>query len=250
MKRIDIKGLTNKSTLFSILGVVIITSSIIANTALSAPNSEAKDVNVVNIPSVIVANTPTVNLSEGSKVNVVGLADVNIKNKPTVYLESGTIVNVGNQETSPIPVRIIDSSVIIEDPAKQPFVFNDFKEELGTNVTTFNVEVPSGKRLVIEQVSVDAKTYYGGFSSYNSQDMYVVVTAQTLGKSSRYTIAGTTMLYVFEPERYGESIASSQMRLYADPETIVSITIYHSDEDNRGRHTYDASLSGYLVNMT
>ena len=108
----------------------------------NGPTSQTQNVNVVNTPGVNAQQSGTWN------VGINGTPSVNVANLPTTQ-----VVQVGNQPNNPVFVRDVDN------PTRQLFIgstgtlINDGQSVGITNITI----VPTGKVLVLEQISVDAR---------------------------------------------------------------------------------------------
>lgn len=219
------RSLTALTGVVILVGIATITRPLTgrgaSGTGSSAPTSQTQNVNVVN--------TPTVNAQQS------GTWNVGINGTPVVGLDAGN--NTVKVDTSnPLPVRDV------ENPANHPFAFlrtthwNDFNFH-----PVLSIQVPANQRLVIEQVSVHAFMFTNG-----SQSVRVEVQTQTGGNYTSYFIPGIN----FEP--LGPSaagfIASSQLRMYADPETQVTISLYRNV--NGGLDDYaEVGVSGHFVSV-
>jgi len=178
------------------------------------------NVNVVNTPNVNVSNTPT----------------VTVGNFPGTQPVSGS-VQVGNDIAHPVPVRDVDN------PARQPFQAGGFAPFSAneTNVIVNIATVPTGKRLVIEHVSVSCSLPTG--QKMVEADLEVVLSNQTTYPNNlRVSAQGSDA-----SGTHDLSIASEQVRLYADPGTPVRCFV---DRDSfSGSGDVQCSISGYLVDV-
>lgn len=86
----------------------------------------------------------------GSKdVNVVNTPNVNVVNLPTVGIDpSNNVVRLTNTQSDPVPVSIAGAT------ARRPFQFGlNLHISPGGNADFVRVQIPAGKRLVVEDVS-------------------------------------------------------------------------------------------------
>jgi hypothetical protein len=198
------------------LGVLLLIAAMLiaaGNVCNAAPTS---NVNVVNTPNVNVINTPTVNLAPGGSVGITGT--------PTVQ--------VGNTLTNPVPVRNVNDAL---SPFQQRLLFNI---DPGSTQGQADINVPAGKRLVIEHISARAQgpvgqKFFGSILLHSGPGAelavhFVVFNFQgTFGGIDEYT-------------------ASTPLRAYADvsfPSSSCSVT----RSDLTGFALVDLSISGYLV---
>ena len=123
------------------------------------------------------------------------------------------------------------------DPAALSAVARTNTSDWGAATSTaVNVyTVPAGKRLVIENVSAHMRVLAGAF---------VVVSVHTSvgGAASE---AEVPMVYQGTFGREAHFSATQNMRLYADPNTAVTISYSRSTTDTTGKVTL--GFSGYLV---
>jgi hypothetical protein len=213
-----------KNSLMALLGVItliVITTVLMphigygsSGTTANAPSSQTQNVNVVN--------TPTVNAQQS------GTWNVGINGTPTVRLDAANNT-VKIDAATPVSVRDVDN------PARQPFA----------DATSVSVEdgqfsgsgtlapVPSGKILVLEQISVVAR-----------------LTGQKLLAAR---IEGPSGLrYYLMPNDQGTDvfgrnvfITSQHVRLYFTAGQQVSCTAERSG--TAGPAVADFSVSGYFV---
>jgi hypothetical protein len=100
----------------------------------------------------------------------------------------------------------------------------------------FNVyTVPAGKRLVIENVSAHIRVLTGAF---------VVVRVNT-SVGGAFSEAEVPLVFQGTFGREAHFSATQNMRLYADPNTAVTISYFRSTTDTTGKVTL--GFSGYLV---
>ncbi|NOQ41293.1 MAG: hypothetical protein GQ563_02170 [Desulfuromusa sp.] len=112
------------------------------------------------------------------------------------------------------------------------------------NLTSY--QVPVGKRLVIEFISVKV----GSVSVGDSVDVYVTT---TLGSSSTYHYLGVAEPVVrdeVDPSAYPDRFISKLVKLYADPETWVGGWANRVSRTGAGESVTEVwvTFSGYLVN--
>jgi len=171
--------------------------------------------------------------------------DVNVVNAPSVVLPSGTTVGIGSfantvkvDTTNPLPVTDVDN------PARHPFAFSvpltDQTWGVDNATKLVTVHVPDNERLVIEQVSVLALLWRA-----TDQSLRVIVSTRADGHFSAYHFGGTDVSQVLSSDNY---IASSLIRMYADPGTDVSIFAIRGNHSSAS-DTADVNLSGYLVSV-
>jgi hypothetical protein len=130
---------------------------------------------------------------------------------------------------SPLLVRDLDN------PARQPI--NAGTEcNLLEGCTAFIFTVPSGKRLVIEYVSIDADMPVGQVTLFS-----IETTAG--GKQLIHRLPQTPPAVKFGGE--GRANMGQQVRLYADPGTRVVVNGIRNELV--GGWVYNFTLSGYLV---
>ena len=214
--------------LLSLVGVIALLTPHIAasqgsvtGVATAKASPTPADVNVVNTPSVNVSNTAA------NPVQVTG--SVIVSNSPTVRIDT----------TNPLPVRDVDN------PARQPFVFfvdsplNHWFSTAPNIILEFSV--PSGKRLVIEQLSIEAD-----LTPSASQKMRGVVRSSVGGLFHDYAFTGTDS---GQDGNFEDFIASAQMRSYADSGTTVQIFVTRNDTSGGSLDKAEINLSGYLINM-
>ncbi len=176
------------------------------------------DVNVVNTPQVHVTNAPTVEARQS------GTWSVGLSGTPLVSVDT----------TTPLAVRDVDS-------ARQPF-----QQEVSVSVSDgatngfATIDVPAGKRLVVEYVSGYAVVPAGQTAAFSLQTTVngVAQSHFLIGEGPR-TVDGTN------PDQFR---VSQLTRLYADGAAFTRVGI------NRGSpHTDSASgfmtVSGYLVDL-
>jgi hypothetical protein len=180
------------------------------------------------IPSVNVANTP---------LSVQGTVTANISGTPTISARQSGGWNVG----------IVRD---LENPARQPFqtqvALQTFDTATGAvfSLTRPIVTVPAGKELVIEMVTanVEIQTAFANNPnfSFGGKVRYFELGSTGGGVSVTNYFAPTMM----GPNEFGFSnFAFSQpTRIYADPQTTVSMTVGALGH-------IDLTISGHLVQL-
>jgi hypothetical protein len=122
----------------------------------------------------------------------------------------------------------------VDNPAKSPFTFTALLVvSANSTFASTNFQVPASKRLVIEQVSV---------SMQPGEDMTAAAVSTRIAGSEpvTYWITGTVGA--------GISIASAQLRCYADGGTQVGLEARRNQ--TIPNETFgDFNVSGYLVDM-
>jgi hypothetical protein len=185
----------------------------------NAPTNQTQNVNVVNTPSVNVANFPaTTNVAIDPSANTVKIDTAN-----------------------PLLVRDVENS------ARQPFhnvEFGGFED--GANFTGFVpiTTVPAGKRLVIEYCSLIA-TMPVGQTIFNAR-----IGTQLLDSNN-----GSTLYHVLTVSAQGSDglrdffSVSQELRLYADPGTTVFCAAQRSSPIGSNPGSFGCAISGYFVSL-
>ena len=173
---------------------------------IARPGVATLDVDVAKTRNVNVANT----------VGVTG----------TVAVSSGNMT-VANSPAGPVPVRDVDN------PARQPFTFQQDIEIPPNVIGGVSFTVPANKRLVIEQVSVRDLEDRAAESEVEAE-----LHTSTGGQEFRYYFAATPSVYW---------VASSQVRCYADAETTVFVGVFR--DPGVFAAEVEFNVSGYLVNI-
>lgn len=168
-------------------------------------------------------------------------AQGNGNNQPSGQAPTQTATNVVVTNTSGQPVPIKDQ----DNPALQPFQTYGGVSMLGNNINaSFQIAVPAGKRLVIEQVSAIITGESTGAHPY----FQVASTAAGIPAYTRFTTPSAladNSLTLF--------MGVQAVHIYADGGTNVTITAYKTT-DMFGSYTNTAfsgqiTVSGYLVNV-
>lgn len=189
----------------------------------------------------IVALVPLVSRGQG-KQNAPPPFDVKVINSPSEPVPVTGTVSVSNLGGTPLPVRDVDN------PARQPFQANIIEAPPFIPNPVF-FTVPAGKRLVIEYVSADIQAA----SQCASAPRYALTTTAggvTLEHFFYTKDAGTVGLSVNDVRRaFG---LSQQTRIYADPNTQVTVDIRTGTFPACGFNVNEGSgirVSGYLVDV-
>jgi len=185
-----------------------------------------------------VAFSPVAKASPGttSNVNVVNTPNVNVANTPTVNVGNQPTVTVATSTPTPLLVRDVDN------PARQPFQDQETAtfDALNPFTNVDSVPVPAGKQLVIEHVSVITTLPVGQKLLIASVQPFVggMGTGHFLTVIAQGTNAAGTADY---------SVASQDIRLYADPGLPISFHAERNGTAGTGSVTFE--ISGYLINM-
>ena len=163
---------------------------------------------------------------------------VNVANTPTVSITGTPSVSVNS--VPPVSLAVGTSVRDTDNPARQPFQASVILNFATTDtVATNTLEVPTGKELVIEYVSMFADLPTG-----NTLLELVVSTFQGASSIEHY----------FSPRLQGTQgmidiyLISQQTRLYADPGLAkVSFVAIRTASNSTGQ--VGATVSGYLVGV-
>jgi len=193
--------------------------TVVNTTANPVPTAAQGTTNVAG--NVSVTNTPTVNLAAG--------ASVGINNTPTVNLGSLASVRVNNTAANAVFVSSVDDRVrqIYQVEMQVNLPVGSF----GDN--TF-VNVPFGKRLIIEHVSVVAV-------ALEKKHLRYELTTQANGVQATHRLVS---------EEQGLSAfynASQEMRVYGDPGSLVIFSVNRPMGISTA--SADMTVSGYFVNI-
>ncbi|MGB7068150.1 MAG: hypothetical protein WBD22_01530 [Pyrinomonadaceae bacterium] len=195
---------------FGIIALIGLAGAIIPTTTQGQGGVSAKDVNVVN--------TPTVQAQQSGSW--------------TVDLDGTPTVNVGSSTADPVWVRDVND-------ARQPYLsqtFADFAAGSPTASGNFST-VPPGKRLVVEHVSV-----YGGIPA--GQKLFALITrenntnhAVVLHPQANFPAFGGSDQFV----------ASEEMKLYFDAGATPGAFANRNSTTGGGNLIF--AISGYLVDV-
>lgn len=201
-------------------------------------------VSVVNIPTVTVGNTPlpvTGNVAVSGTIDArqsgpwsvgasqsgtwfvgasqIGTWNVGILGTPTVKVDLGS---------NPLPVRNVnDAADVFQTSVQMTIPDNNCCGPVG------EFTIPSGKRLVIEDVSAVAHI--------NNEIATIHVTTTAAGNTVDHSVVG------MQTGANQEAAAGRVTRLYADAGTTVSVSAHRFGLS--GPATFTVSLSGYYVPM-
>jgi hypothetical protein len=169
----------------------------------------ASDVNVVNTPGVNVTNTPN--------VNVANAPNVKVTNTPTVR-------DADNPVRQPVEAQ---TSCTVTDL-------------LGTcSATIFTV--PSGKRLVIEFVTMN------GHLPTSGEVAQLIIQTTGVGANRAYFLPLTAPAVDFFSEQNISAPLAQQVRIYAEEGTSIVMKGRHNLPAPAMSGSFSFSLSGYLV---
>lgn len=183
----------------------------------AAPDLPPQNVNVVNTTSNPVPTQAVGTTAVSGNVSVV--------NQPTV--------KIGNTVAAPVAVRDVDN------PARHPFQFFATFAKTGGNLIVDNqIAVPSGKRLVIETVTLQAFVPAG-------QKLLAQLNMVGGGTFAQHNIVLTPQ-GGFDFDLLDYFAATETVRLYADSGSAVPLHVTRSSSDGNlwgGSYT----VSGYLI---
>ena len=209
-----------KNTLIAFFGlmmIVALVSAVVPTTSLGSGGAAValdKDVNVVNTPSVNVINSPTVQAQQN------GVWNVGINGTPTVHVANSTL--------GPILVRDVDR------PTAQPFEQEvDVAMSDGQGGENAFFTIPSGKLLVIEQVSAFGTAPAGQRLSFSILSRVLPDLTQR-----PHHLSSVQDLQTFY-------VQSQQVRIYADANVGVRI---NRGTANTGIATATFVVTGHLIN--
>ena len=214
-----------------------------AGTMSSAPTTQTQNVNVVNTPTVNAQQSGTWNVGI-SGTPVVGLDAAN----NTVKFDA-TNNTVKIDTTNPLPVRDVDNA------ARHPYAFYEAVSFSGNSLVVVSISplIPANKRLVIEQISVDA-FLAPSLNLTPTQKLTVKLDTFTLGESSHYSLTGIDAgqaqdACIPQLGYLEEFIASSQVKMYGDPGDSIQVRVFRNFNGGGScDHAY-INVSGYLVDV-
>jgi hypothetical protein len=152
-----------------------------------------------------------------------------VANTPNVNVGNTPNVNVANAATNPIPVA--DA----ENPARQAV-----QQEIDINVPagggdTKQITIPKGRIFVLETVSINVQATTGTIEGVAIAVNDQLITGGLGAATYLLSIPPNTSLF----------LGSQALRLYAQPETPLTVTFVVSD---KGGGRCIVALSGYYVN--
>ena len=159
-------------------------------------------------------------------------------------------VSHSQNQVPPIPVEVINTPLEIrsvdEAPAcctpKHPFrKFVQLVGPDGAGATSSDFGVPTGKRLVIENVSVLGFLPHG-------QQLQVGFSYNTPSFSMRQDFPVTFQLTDSVPPQ-DSFVSSQQMRVYVDSGAFSDIHLFAVRDSRHGEFIVDFSFSGFLVDL-
>ncbi len=188
---------------------------------------------IQNTPSVNVANTPTVSVSGTVNAAITGTPNVNatITGTPAVSVTNLPTGTAGPAATTGVLVKSLDN------PAQQVFqqMLACTTVAAGPFGCTATLNVPAGKVLVLEYLQFTSAEFSG------SSTVYYTLRTVASGNSLSFVFAPGTRIYANFP------ISEHQVQIYADPGSTV--TFEGIENSNAGSISFDALLSGHLVNV-
>jgi hypothetical protein len=143
----------------------------------------------------------------------------------------GTVAVTAQDETSPVLVRDV------ENPARHPFMrtHSAIWNSDDLRPVALAVTIPTGKRLVVEQISVNAQV-----TCSPSQGVHVEIESQADGGMGSYALVATNTGKC-------QFIASGQLRLYAESNSELRILLFRND--SIGSSSVVVSITGYLIDQ-
>jgi hypothetical protein len=211
-----------KNQLMTALAVGVLIGSLVLGGAFAghaAPDLPPQNVNVINTTS-----NPVPTQAVGT-TTVAG--NVNIANQPTV--------KVGNTAAAPVAVRDVDN------PGRHPFqFFATFSKSGGNFISDNQIAVPSGKRLVIETITLQAWVPAG-------QKLLAQINMVGGGTFAQHNIVLTPQ-GGFDCNLLDYFAATETVRLYADSGSAVPLNVTRNSSDaNLWGGSY--TVSGYLLDV-
>ena len=214
-------------------------------------------VNITNIPSVNLNGTPVVRLESGSTVALQPGATVGLEPGAAVSLEPGSAVGLQPGSTVSLPVGTkvgldagttvkLDptSTVSVTDAAAREAVQKAFTLSMSINdnndAETF--AVPPDKVLVVEYLSCSLRV-----SSGESVYADLATTAGGVGALHSFFPGSNFQDGGVADKRF---ILSVSTRLYADPGSVVTLTVRRTMVGAASVPSFPCSVSGYYVDAT
>lgn len=186
------------------------------------------NVNVMNVPEVIVREIPEVSVS----------GDVSVVNTPEVRIADVTEVEVINEEGSSIPVRIMNplTAHAQSDPGsffswhRHAFVSSKTKTR---NHSAISVSKMAGKPFVLTDLVVTAR--------FESPDSQLVVTLNGAGADR-----GLGLDFILLPEA-PHLVSHFQTGIVFSPDIAIDVSVSGSREGRQFQVDYTVTFSGYFM---
>jgi len=186
------------------------------------------NVNVMNVPEVIVREIPEVSVS----------GDVSVVNTPEVRIADVTEVEVINEEGSSIPVRIMNplTAHAQRDPGsffswhRHAFVSSKTKTR---NHSAISVSKMAGKPFVLTDLVVTAR--------FESPDSQLVVTLNGAGADR-----GLGLDFILLPEA-PHLVSHFQTGILFSPDIAIDVSVSGSREGRQFQVDYTVTFSGYFM---
>jgi len=229
-------------------GVEVTNSALDVRGVVGAQQDGAWTVALDGTSDVAIVNTPTVELAAGARVSVdalppvtlTGAPEVTLAGTPTVVLAGEPAVHVDgdvfvtNTEEAPIPVRDVGAGRSTPWAAQR--IVNLAEGQIGQVVTI--LEVPLGKRLVIEHIDA--------FIQVDSGDgaLAAGVRSTVGGEPVQFTFPFTSKVELGGVDRH---LVAQATQLHADPETEVGVELMRTA--SVGAAVGRVTLSGRLVDV-
>ena len=224
----DVTGSQNSTTVASVGGL---TAATVAGGALAANNATS-----ANSPGAIVARDASGNFSAGTVTGIFVGDGSGLSNLPAIN-SSGT-TTIDNTTANPVPVTVQNTPLpVINVQPNQPFqTYVSVTIAPGSSTTTGSTlfNVPAGKRLVIESISVYLS---GAAASSITSVFFQTVVSGAIGYHG-LTIPADGTIY---------PCGNLNAKFYADPGTSVFANIYRTGSVTGTEYVY-ATITGYYLN--
>jgi hypothetical protein len=183
------------------------------------------NVNVANTPGVTVLNSPTVNAQQSGawSFSLAGPAEVQAVQSGAWQMGIDPLTNVVRIDSAtPVLVRAVE--------APEPFQ----ADSLGnSSCESGSFVVPAGKRLVIEHVSAEASAHRTSEKPDSATDIlflgHFTIETESGGQTATHRLVGQEVVREISaiPENFftDHFTAGGPVRQYADPGTVVCITV-------------------------
>jgi|KBSMisStandDraft_5_1062788.scaffolds.fasta_scaffold98172_4 hypothetical protein len=161
-------------------------------------------------------------------------SDVNVVRMPNVVISGTPLVTVANPAGNPVSVRDVDN------PDAHPFQIAMNVVLDGSNVGDESFTVPAGKRLIIDQVSIDSAVPVGDkvrISIITEAGLFQVSHAMNVVPRGTFHLPPDQVFDVFE--------ATHLTRLFAEGGSNVGLHV--SRNDTAGRAGVYFAISGHLI---